>query len=397
MKHRTQFNFFSKTSAILVSLGVSLGLLLSGCQKAKSRPNTLSDSIEVGEVQTLTGSEAAFGTAIHRGIELAVKQINEAGGIQGRTIRLITLDDQGKSDEAATAVTKLISQHKVTAILGALASSRSLAMAPIAQKNKIPMITPTATHPQVTRTGDYIFRVCFADAFQGQVMAKFALRNLKVKKIAILQDIKSDYSLGLSHVFSKTIKEGGGKVLPIQSYSAGDIDFKAQLTVLRGQNPEAIYIPGYYTEVGLIARQARELGIKTPLLGGDGWSSPKLLEIASQAANDSYYSDHFSSEDHSEKVQRFVKSFESTYHLVPDGISALGYDSVNLLAEAIRKSNTLTPESIRESLSQLSEFPAVTGNITFDQNRDPIKSAVIMKIQNGKPTFFMAQPFQESI
>ncbi|MBI4925010.1 MAG: ABC transporter substrate-binding protein, partial [Bdellovibrio sp.] len=290
-----------------------------------------SNEILIGEVGSLTGNEATFGTSTHNGIDLAFREVNKKGGVNGRMLKLLTLDDQGKPEEAALAVKKLITQTKVTAVLGEVASSRSLAMAPIAQRYKVTMLSPSSTNPKVTQLGDYIFRVCFIDPFQGHVMAKFALDTLKAKKVAILRDVKNDYSVGLANFFTDTFKKNGGTVLVDQSYSAGDIDFKSQLTAIRAKNPEAIFIPGYYTEVGLIARQARELGIKVPLLGGDGWDSPKLKEIGGSAIENSYFSNHYSEEDKSPQVVEFIKNYKEVYGSVPDGLAAMGYDAAKVL------------------------------------------------------------------
>jgi branched-chain amino acid transport system substrate-binding protein len=234
---------------------------------------SFANTIKIGEVGSMTGSEATFGISTHEGLQLAIKEQNAKGGIKGKKIELISLDDQGKPEEAAVATTKLITQDKVAAIVGEVASSRSLAMAPIAQKNKIPMVSPSSTNPKVTEVGDYIFRVCFIDPFQGAVMAKFASETLKAKKVAILRDVKSDYSVGLSNFFAEAFKNTGGEIVVDQSYSSGEVDFNSQLTSIRAKKPDAIFVPGYYTEVGLIAKQARKLGIKVPLLGGDGWDS----------------------------------------------------------------------------------------------------------------------------
>ncbi|MEQ1877672.1 MAG: ABC transporter substrate-binding protein, partial [Bdellovibrionia bacterium] len=271
-----------------------------GGEQAKTASAT---ELLIGEVLSMTGSQATFGTSTHMGVDLAIIETNGTGGVKGKQLKVLTVDNQGKPDEAATAVTKLITQNQVIAILGEVASSRSLAMAPIAQNYKTPMVTPSSTNPEVTAKGDYIFRVCFIDPFQGTVMAKFAKDNLKLKNIAILRDVKSDYSVGLADYFIKTFTADGGKVAVDQSYSEGDVDFKAQLTAIKAKKPDGIFVPGYYTEVGLIARQARELGIKVPLLGGDGWDSPKLYEIGGSALEGTYFSNHYSSEDKSPHVQ----------------------------------------------------------------------------------------------
>ena len=363
-----------------------LALLSASIQNActqKAANEAPSNVIKVGEVGSMSGSEATFGTATHQGIKLAVDQINATGGIKGKKLEVVSLDDQGKPDEAATAMSKLITQDNVSAILGEVASSRSLAMAPIAQQYKVPMITPSSTNPKVTQMGDYIFRVCFIDPFQGKVMAKFAAENLKMKKIAVLRDVKNDYSVGLANFFIDTFKALGGKILVDQSYSAGDVDFKAQLTAIRAQNPEAIFVPGYYTEVGLIARQARELGITVPLLGGDGWDSPKLKEIGGDAMSNSYFSNHYSSEDKSPVVQEFITKFKAAFGEVPDGLAAMGYDAAEVLADAMKRAPTLKNEDVRLALAQTKDYPGVTGRITIDQNRDAVKSAVVLKVDKG--------------
>ncbi len=364
---------FKKCSLVLLTL-VILG---GGCTKSENQdPNVMT----LGEVGSMTGSEATFGTSTHNGIELAIQQINAAGGVKGKKLKVLSLDDQGKPEEAATAVTKLITQNKVTAILGEVASSRSLAMAPIAQQYHVPMLTPSSTNPKVTEQGDYIFRVCFIDPFQGHVMAKFALETLKVKKVAILRDIKNDYSVGLANYFAETFKKGGGEIVVDQSYGANDIDFKSQLTAIRAKNPEAIFVPGYYTEVGLIARQTRELGIKAPLLGGDGWDSPKLKEIGGKAIENSYFSNHYSEEDKSPLVLDFIEKYKAAYGVIPDGLAAMGYDAAKVFADSVARAKSLRTEDLRDALSTTKNYPGVTGNITIDEKRNAVKSAVVLKV-----------------
>lgn len=359
----------------------------SGADSSAAAVTQSGDEILIGEVGSLTGSEATFGTSTRDGIDLAIKQINSEGGIKGKKLRVIVMDDQGKPEEAATAVTKLITQDKVTAILGEVASSRSLAMGPIAQSHKVPMVTPSSTNPKVTQVGDYVFRVCFIDPFQGSVMAKFATDTLKVKKAAILRDIKNDYSVGLANFFTETFKKTGGEVVVDQSYSAGDVDFKSQLTSIKGKNPEVIFVPGYYTEVGLIARQARELGIKAPLLGGDGWDSTKLTEIGGNALNGSYFSNHYSPDDKSPTVQKFIADYKAMFGAVPDGLAAMGYDAAMVLADAMKRAPTLSNEAIRDALAETKAYPGVTGKITIDKNRDAVKSAVVIEIKPSGFTF----------
>jgi branched-chain amino acid transport system substrate-binding protein len=346
--------------------------------------SSYSQTIKVGEIGSMTGSEATFGISTHQGIELAIKEQNARGGVKGKKLELINVDNQGKPEEAAIGTTKLITQDKVIAVLGEVASSRSLAMAPIAQKNKIPMISPSSTNPKVTTIGDYIFRVCFIDPFQGEVMAKFAAETLKVKKVAILRDVKSDYSLGLSDYFKAAFVKGGGEIVVDQTYSSGDVDFNSQLTSIRSKKPEAIFIPGYYTEVGLIAKQARKLGIKVPLLGGDGWDSTKLYEIGGKSLNNSYFSNHYSKDDQAPSVQTFVKNYEAAYKATPDGLAAMGYDAALVLIAAMEKTKNLTPKEIRDAIASTKDFSAVTGKISIDDKRNASKPAVVLEVKDGK-------------
>lgn len=366
---------------------IAAALFSFGCKKDGDSSSTSGaatkvegDVIKIGEVGSLTGNEATFGTSTHNGIELAIKEQNAAGGINGKKIELTTLDNQGKPEEAATAITKLITQNKVVAVLGEVASSRSIAMAPIAQQYGIPMVSPSSTNPQVTALGDYIFRVCFIDPFQGQVMAKFALDTLKVKKVAILRDVRNDYSVGLANFFIETFKAGGGEIVVDQSYSAGDVDFKAQLTAIREKKPEAVFVPGYYTEVGLVARQAKELGLNVPLMGGDGWDSPKLTEIGGKSIEGSYFSNHYSHEDKAAHVQDFIAKYKADYKVIPDGLAAMGYDAAKVLFEAMKKSPGLTTKEIRDQLAQTKDYQGVTGKITINEKRDAVKSAVVLRV-----------------
>ncbi len=349
--------------------------LLAGCTKK-------TDELLVGEFGSMTGSEATFGQSTHKGIELAFEEINAAGGIKGKKLKLISLDDAGKSEEAASAVTRLITQNKVIALLGEVASGRSLAAAPIAQKNKIPMVSPSSTNPKVTEVGDYIFRVCFIDPFQGTVMAKFTVDTLKKKKVAILRDVKSDYSVGLADYYVLKMKELGGEIVMDKSYQGGDMDFKAQLTEIKSKEPEAIFIPGYYTEVGLIARQARELGIKADLLGGDGWDSSKLYEIGKDAINGGYFSNHYTSESKDPVLVDFVNKFKAKYGEVPDGMAGTGYDAAKILAKAMMATSEVTSEQIREQLTKIKDHAGVTGKISMNEKRDATKSAVVVQV-NG--------------
>lgn len=365
-----------------------LGTVLIGCVIALTsvsctgKKDSDANEIRVGQFGSMTGGEATFGQSTDKGVRLAIDAKNAAGGIKGKKIRLITEDNQGKPEEAAAVVKKLISQDQVIAILGEVASTRSKAAAPIAQQSKIPMITPSSTNPDVTKVGDYIFRVCFIDPFQGPVMARFAAENLKFKKVAILKDLKSDYSLGLSEFFTKKFKELGGEIVSEQTFQTGDSDFKAQLTRIRSSEPEAIFIPAYYTEVGLIARQARELGLKATLLGGDGWDSPKLFEIGQKALEGSYFSNHYASESPNKATQDFIKNYKAKYGEGPDGLSAAGYDAAQILIEAMEHAPELTPKAIRDQLASTKDFDGATGKITINSERNADKDAFIVKVQD---------------
>lgn len=373
-----------QTRLSLIILTSLLCISIVGCKKSEQSKNaTQSDKIIIGEVGSMTGSEATFGISTHQGLQLVFKEINANGGINGKKLELVLLDDQGKPDEAATAVTKLITQDRAVAIIGEVASSRSLAMAPIAQSYKVPMISPSSTNPKVTEQGDFIFRVCFIDPFQGKVMAKFAREHLKLSKVAVIRDVKNDYSIGLADYFIEDFKSSGGEILIDQSYSSGDTDFKAQLTTVKTKNPEAIFVPGFYSDVALIARQAREVGIKAPLLGGDGWDSPKLLEIGGKSLDGSYFSSHYSPEDSSPRIQEFIKKFKDDYGVIPDGLAAMGYDAGLVLVDAIKRAKSHNPIDIRDAIAQTKNFPGVTGNITIDQKRNAEKPAVVLKIEGS--------------
>lgn len=341
------------------------------------------DKIVVGNFGSLTGIEATFGVSTRDGIILAVEEWNKNGGILGKQIELKAYDNQGKPEEARLSVEKLINVDNVVAILGEVASTRSLAGAPVAQQNKVPMITPSSTNPMVTQKGDYIFRICFIDPFQGEVMAKFAFNSLKLKRAAIFRDSKSDYSVGLADFFEKKFKELGGEIVGDEKYASGDSDFKAQLTNLKSKKPEFIYIPGYYTEVGLIARQARELGIKLPLMGGDGWDSSVLKEIGGEAVEGSYFSNHYTVEDPRPEVKEFIKNYQARFGVVPDSLAALAYDSAQVLFDSIKRAGTIDGPKLRDAIAATKDFKGITGTITLNENRDAVKSAVVLEVKNG--------------
>jgi branched-chain amino acid transport system substrate-binding protein len=367
-----------KTRFLFLSLGIAV-LGLAGCQK------TSTDEIVVGEFASLTGKEATFGISSHEGTVLAVEELNAAGGVLGKKIKLLTEDNQSKAGESANAVNKLIAKDGAVAILGEVASSRSLEAAPICQANKVPQISPSSTNPKVTQTGDYIFRVCFIDPFQGTVMANFAKKTLNAQKVAIFTDVKSDYSKGLAKFFKEGFLKAGGQVVSELDYNGGDKDFKGQLTAIKSAAPDGIFVPGYYTDAALICIQAKEVGINVPLFGGDGWESEKLTEIGKEAVEGTYFSTHYSPDAGGEKGKAFVEAYKKRYGgKAPDAMAALGYDSAVILVDAIKRAGGAEGGKIREALAGTKEFDAVTGKITINAARDADKSAVILKVKDGK-------------
>jgi len=381
----------------------SLVVLAMACQKkeapapapaapaAAPAPAAPSDTILIGHVASMTGEQATFGESTDNAIKLAIAEANAAGGVKGKKLALKTYDDQGKPEEAAIAATRLIQQDKVLVLLGEVASSRSLAIAPIADANKVPQISPTSTNPRVTKDGDktrpYVFRVCFIDPFQGTVMAKFAKENLKFTKVAILRDVGNDYSVGLADFFKKKFEELGGTIVSDQSFKAGDQDFKAQLTAIKGKKPEMIYVPAYYGDVALIGRQAKELGIKAPLAGGDGWDSSKLYEIAQGALDGGFFSNHYTDENPDPVVQNFVKKYKDTYGSVPDALAALGYDAAGVAIDAMKRATELTGPAVRDAIAATKGFPGVAGVITLDEDHNAVKSAVVIGVVKNKPKY----------
>ncbi|WP_434384198.1 ABC transporter substrate-binding protein [Melittangium boletus] len=346
-----------------------------------------SDTLLLGVVTSLTGAQATFGVSTRNGVEMAIKEANEAGGVKGKKLSVRVFDDQSKPEEAAQSVTRLITQDKVLVILGDVASSNSLAMAEKAQAAGVPMITPASTNPAVTQKGDFIFRVCFIDPFQGFVMAKFARENLKLDRVAILQDNKSAYSIGLTEVFTAKFKEMGGTLLATESYSQGDTDFRAQLTSIKKLKPQGIYVPGYYNDVGIIARQARELGLTVPMMGGDGWDSEKLFELAGDTLDGSYFSNHYSPQNPDPRVKNFIANYKAAYKAVPDALAALGYDAARVAIAALERSKDLSGPAIRDAIAQTQGFEGVAGKISLDAQRNAVKSAAILKVANGTTEF----------
>jgi branched-chain amino acid transport system substrate-binding protein len=346
-----------------------------------------SGDIPVGVYGALTGSEAAFGTSTVNGVRIAADEINAAGGILGRKIRLVVEDDQGRAEEAASVVTKLITSDGVVALIGENSSNQSLAAAPIAQASGVPMISPSSTNPAVTEKGDFIFRVCFTDPHQGKALAAFVRTNLKLDSAAILVDKKNDYSVGLSGVFRKEFEAAGGKIVAEQSYSGGDTEFRPQLTAIKSAAPQAVFIPGFYTEVGQIAIQARDLGLTVPLVGGDGWDSPVVIEIGGKAIEGSYFSDHYFVGDDRPVVRKFVAEYEKRHGAKPEATAALGYDALYLFAHAARRANSLDKKLVRDQIAATIDYEGVSGTITMGPDRNPIKPVAMIKIENGQMNF----------
>lgn len=365
---------------ILLSLGLIATLLFAfACQPGGGG----GDKVRIGVFMSLTGDTANFGISSTNGIKMAADEVNAAGGINGKQIELLVQDDRSDASEAATIVTKFVTQDQVHAILGEVASSRSIAAAPIAQNAKIPMLTPSSTNPEVTKKGDFIFRSCFIDPVQGAAIAQFGAKTLNAKRGALMVDRKNDYSTGLEKVIKEVFTRLGGQIVVTQSYQAGDQDFNAQITSIKGANPDIIFVPGYYGDVGLFAKQARDKGITVPLVGGDGWDSPSLYQIGGAALNGCYFSNHYSPDDADPIVQKFVNDYKSRYGSVPDALAATAYDAARIMFDAIKRANSLDGAAIREALAATKEFPGVTGKVTFNENRDAVKPIVMIKIQEG--------------
>ena len=340
--------------------------------------------IKVGEVDPLSGSVSQFGIGCHRGIALALDQINAAGGVLGQKIELVTEDDQSKPGQSATVVRKLITQDRVVAVIGDATSSATLESAPIAQRAKIPMITPSATNPRITQVGDFIFRVCFLDEFQGRVMARFAKQKLNAQRIVTLTDLKQDYSVDLQKFFKEEFTKLGGTVAGQQSYSTGDTVFRAQLTAIQAAKPDAIFVPGYYPEVALIIKQGRQIGLTMPFLGCDGWANQALLAVGGKAIDGCYLTNHFSPDDQAPVVKDFVTKYQATYGSLPDTFAALGYDAASILCDAIKRAGSADSQEIRNALAKTAGFDGVTGKISLDANRNASKPCLIITVKDGK-------------
>jgi branched-chain amino acid transport system substrate-binding protein len=371
-----------------LALSASAPLTLAA---SRARAATSGEPIKIGHYASLTGKDAAFGVATRKGVLLAVEEINAKSGVLGRKLEYLVEDIQSKQGESATAVKKLISRDKVAAVIGANASTNSLEAAPICQNAKIPMMAISSTAPRVTEIGDHIFRICFIDPFQGAVLAKFAHASLKAKRLALLTSNNSPYSVGLSAVLRERFTALGGTVVAEQKFAEGDKDFRAQLTAIKSGKPDVIAATGFYTEAALICRQARALGLEVPVIGGDGWEAPQLVELGGKAVEGTYYCTYFSAENQAPEVQDFVRRYKARWsNETPEGVSALGYDAMYLLAAAMERAGTTQGPKFRDAIASTKDFAGVTGRTTIDEKRNSSKSAVILTVKNGRTEFFEA-------
>ncbi|EKN69237.1 extracellular ligand-binding receptor [Neobacillus bataviensis LMG 21833] len=385
-----------KTAGIFMSLMLAAGVM-AGCNSSSTSSSNGGESdkggtIKIGANLELSGGVASYGQSIKEGIDLALEEINK-DGIDGKKIELVPFDNKSEAPEAISGATKLISQDKVVAIIGSATSGNTKAQIEIAQSNKIPLLTPSGTAEDVTfkdgKLNDYVFRTCFIDPFQGTVAANFAFKDLKAKTAAIILDSASDYSKGLAASFKETFTKQGGKIVKEEAFVAKDTDFRAQLTNIKGAHPDFVYVPAYYEEVGLIIKQGRELGIDVTMMGGEGWDSPKLVELAGKdALNNTFITNSYSPADNDPKVQEFVKAFKAKYKdKTPDAFNALGYDSAYFIADAIKRAGSSDSTKIQKALAETNGLELVTGKLKLDKNHNPIKSAVILEFKDGEQTF----------
>ncbi|GAA1370389.1 ABC transporter substrate-binding protein [Peribacillus frigoritolerans] len=385
-----------KLAGVFLSLSLVAGTLAgcSGDSKTSSSGGGSSksgDTIKIGANLELSGGTASFGQSAADGLKLAIDEINKEG-IDGKKLEIVKVDNKSDAAEATSGSIKLVSQDKVVAVVGSATSTNTLAQVQVAQDNKVPLLTPTATNPDITnkagKLNDYVFRTCFIDPFQGTVAANFASDEIGAKTAAIYVDSASDYSKGLAAAFKEAFTAKGGKIVAEEAYVTKDTDFRSTLTRIKSAKPEFVFLPGYYEEVGLILKQAREDGIDLPFMGGDGWDSPKVVEIAgAEALKNTYITNHYSPEDEDAKIQDFVAAFKKEYDKTPDAFAALGYDTGYYLADAIKRSGDASPEKIRQALEDVKDLQLVSGTLNLDENHDPIKSATILEYVDGKQTF----------
>jgi branched-chain amino acid transport system substrate-binding protein len=355
-------------------------------------PLTLAESpkdplaTRVGLFIPLTGSHASFGSEALNGAKLAVDEINEQGGVLDHPVNLIVKDTESQTEQVASVVGELIDTEKVVALIGEITTDRTLAAAPLAQERGIPLITPSATNEKITTVGDYVFRVCYTDAFQAAMMTKFA-RSLDAEKVAMLFDGNNPYGTSLSNAFKVEFVKQGGSIVAEQTFRAGDVDYATQLNAIKLRNPDIVFLPSYFAEAAVIIKQARQLAIEVPFLGTDGWDSSELLKFAGQAVNNCYFASHFSSERLSDRAKPFSESYRAKFQAAPPPLAALTYDALWLLADALRRGGSSTSTALRDALAETKDFAGVTGTITFDQDRNPKKPGIIFRIQDGKFTY----------
>ena len=381
---------FKKTKRILSGLVAMsmMALLTTGCG------NTNSNEIKIGANLEMTGNTATFGQSATNGAKLAIKQVNAKGGVLGKKITLVVADNKSDTAEAANAMQKLSTQDKVIASIAPIASSSVMAAAQVNESAKILGISPTASNPNVTvdpETGkvrDYLFRATFIDPFQGAVMANFAKNTLKAQKAAVYIENSSDYAKGLGKFFKETFVQNGGNIVSDEAYLAKDTDFKATLTKIKASNPDVIFVPGYYQEVGMIVKQAREIGITVPILGADGWDSAKLPEIAgAEALNNTFFSNHYSPDDNSPEIKNFVEAYKAEYGQVPDAFAALSYDATMMIIEAIKRAGVEDSVKVKDELAKTKDYQGVSGSITLDEKHNAVKGVVIIEMKNGIQAF----------
>ncbi|MBP2643407.1 MAG: Leu/Ile/Val-binding protein [Firmicutes bacterium] len=372
----------------LIGVVLLMASLLAGCMDSSST------EVKIGMVYELTGNTASYGTSAANGAKLAFKEINANGGVLNKQIQLAIADNKGEASESANAMTKVINQDKVIAVTGFTVSSCGIAGSSVAEDNRIPMVAAATVNPKVTvneKTGkvkEYTFRACFIDSFQGTVGANFALNSLKAKNAAIMVDSSSDYSKGLAQIFKEVFSKNGGQIVAEEAYFQKDQDYKAVLTKIKALNPEMIYIPGYYEDVGKIIKQARELGITIPILGGDAWDSPKLVEIAgADVLNNTYFTNFYSLEDTNPRSQAFIEAYEKEYGQPPDSMAAMGYDAAYLLVDAIKRANSVDPDKIREALAATKDFNSVSGSMSLNETHDAIRGVVIIQMKDGRQVY----------
>ena len=382
-----------KKSAVLIILLLILSLGICSCSKEDS------SQIKIGVIAELTGDVPAVGASCKNAAEMAVAEINDAGGVQlgdkKYRIKLLIEDNAGKADQSASSAQKLITQQKVTAIVGPNASRYALPAAEIAETSKVILITPWSTAPKATldsRTGaskKYVFRACFIDPFQGRVLAKFALDNLKLKKAAVLYDVASEYNKGIAEFFKEVYEQNGGKVVAFETYTTNDKDFSSQLTKIKQAGPDVIFLPNYYSEVPLQIQQAKRLGITVPFIGSDSWGSEELVKLCGKDCNDYYFSTHYAADASTDATRKFIASYKTKYGTTPDDVAALTYDSFGLLWQALKTAGKNDRQAVRDALAKIPQYEGVTGNMQFKEGSgDPVKSAVILKIKDGKFTWF---------